>query len=215
MLLTMAYGIFPLATIGIICLFIRKLKLFGLYLFKSACGIFALIAIAVCYFFSLGNVAALMNDGLHPASRVLVSALFALVAACCIFLVSQFPFLVMRKSFFPKGRKRILLWETIVYFIVWFGGAVLLYCNLMGESSIGYDGNAVVRKINDFRKSKGRLPNGLEELDFKKSPEGTYVYRNGTFCYEKDENGGYILYYKGKEFWDSYRYESHRDKWIN
>lgn len=213
MLLVMIYGIFLFAATGIICLFTRKRKKLGLYLFKSACGVFALIAVGLCYYFSLASINTSINEGLHPESHVAGRALVALVAACCVFLVSQFPFLIIQKSFFPKGRKLILVCEGIVYFFVWLGGAALLYSGLTDECHTGYDGNAVVRKINGFKKNEGRLPDGLEDVGLEKSPEGNYVYRNGTFYYRKEENDGYILYYKGEEPWMEYQYESRTDEW--
>ena len=66
-------------------------------------------------------------------------------------------------------------------------------------------GNAIVSKIEEFRRIHGRLPNSLSEVAVEESESGPYY-----FCKSGDNN--YILWY-GTSLGESDSYNSQTKKW--
>jgi hypothetical protein len=66
-------------------------------------------------------------------------------------------------------------------------------------------GNAIVSKIEGFRRGNGRLPNSLSEIGLAEDESGPYYY-----C--KSDNNGYIVWY-GKTLGKSDTYDSQTKKW--
>ena len=66
-------------------------------------------------------------------------------------------------------------------------------------------GNAIVSKVEDFRRANRRLPNSLSEVGIEESESGPYYY-----CKSSDD--GYIVWY-GTTLGESDTYDSQTKKW--
>ena len=87
---------------------------------------------------------------------------------------------------------------------------VLIFCAAGLSCSLTEDrktarGNEIVRKVEDFKKEKGRLPESLSEIGIEEKLEGPIYYR-------KESGEKFILWF-GTSLGESVKYDSDSKQW--
>lgn len=105
-----------------------------------------------------------------------------------------------------KKKYRILLISLVIcLFLTWFIYNALRPWDCCDYTSKFKKGNEIIQKIEDYRKSKGKLPESLDDI-------GEDPNADGPVYYEKTDSANYYIWF-GTTLGSSCTYHSETKEW--